>query len=54
LSGVPYVPGLNSNAYLRVPISSSTCRLAIASTVAWISRCGIDGSNIFTFGPKSG
>jgi hypothetical protein len=51
---VPYVPGLNSSAYRCVPISSSTCSAATASTVAWIWLSGMLGSKTFTFGPKPG
>src|SRR3954454_350977 len=53
-AALPYVPGLNNSAYRSDPNSLSTCRVAIASTAAWIWLCGIDGSKIRTFGPKSG
>ena len=47
------MPGSNSSAYRCVPNWFGTCCAAIASSVAWIVLCGMDGSNTYTFGPSA-
>jgi hypothetical protein len=37
-----------------VPNWLDTCCFATASTVLWISLCGVDGVKTWTFGPRFG